>query len=149
MQINQLELSISLYREANNSLIASESFQKQFSHSDFEVTIMIDETIRRIEQQIQSSESLTDERRKELVQLLSELKGEISDLEKTHNEDARSIASFTESSVREATRKEPNPDLVTHSLDGMMISVRRFEVSHPTLVNLINNIGQTLARIGI
>jgi hypothetical protein len=39
--------------------------------------------------------------------------------------------------------------LLRHSLDGMALSVRRFEVSHPRLVGVINNIGQTLWRMGI
>jgi hypothetical protein len=46
-------------------------------------------------------------------------------------------------------RKERNPELLSHSLDGMSLSVRRFEVSHPQLVGLINTIGQTLWKIGI
>ena len=110
---------------------------------------MIQETISRIEEQIRSSQSLTNERRKELVGLIAELKLEVEVLASTHAEDAQSIAGYTESSVREATRVVVNPDLLNHSLEGLVISVERFEVSHPTLVGLINSIGRTLGNIGI
>lgn len=110
---------------------------------------MVHETISRIENQLSANESLNAEKKQELLSLVRELKKEVSVLAETHSEDARSIAGFTETSVHEAIRKERNPELLSHSLDGMSLSVRRFEVSHPRLVGLINSIGQTLWKIGI
>jgi hypothetical protein len=81
--------------------------------------------------------------------LIAQLKSEMVAIEELHHEDARSITSMAESSVREAVRGEKNPELLKHSLDGMRISVRRFEITHPTLIGIINNIGRTLWRIGI
>jgi hypothetical protein len=110
---------------------------------------MVNETIKRIEERIQTSQSLSTEKKKELLGLVAALKSEVTGLAKTHHEDAHSITGFAETSVREATRAHKNPELLRHSLDGMRLSARRLEVSHPGLVGLINNIGQTLWKIGI
>lgn len=110
---------------------------------------MINETLKRIETSIAGNETLADERKNELIGLVNQLKGEIRELETTHAEDADSIASYTESSVREATRNEPDDVLLQHTLDGLSLSVRRFEVSHPTLMGVINTISQVLSGSGI
>ena len=110
---------------------------------------MIDATIKRIEKTISETGTITDDRKNELLQLVGNLKEEINNLEEAHQEHAGSIMSYAESSVREATRMQPDNDLLKHSLDGLSLSVRRFEVSHPTLIGVINNIGQVLGNIGI
>lgn len=110
---------------------------------------MIGETIARIENEIATNKTLSEEQRKELIELVDQLKEEIETLGDMHKEDAQSIAKQTETTVHEAIRNAPNQELLKHSLEGMSLSVRRFEVSHPTLVGVINNIGQTLSNIGI
>ena len=110
---------------------------------------MIKETLRRIEANIAENTTLPEERKHELITLVDQLKSEIEQLETTHSEDAGSIASYTESSVREATRSEPDDVLLQHTLDGLSLSVRRFEVSHPTLMGVINTISQVLSGSGI
>lgn len=110
---------------------------------------MVGETIARIEKEIGANQSLSDEKKRELFHLVSKLKKEIEGLGESHYEDARSIAKYTEASVQEATRLSPNPELLKHSLEGMSLSVNRFEVTHPTLVGIINTIGHTLSNIGI
>jgi hypothetical protein len=110
---------------------------------------MVKETIERIEARINGNEGISPEKRQELLSLVAKLKSEVSTLAETHDDDARSVAGFAEASVHEATRQDVNRELLRHSLDGMGLSVRRFEVSHPKLVGLINNIGNTLWNIGI
>ncbi|HHY85055.1 MAG TPA: DUF4404 family protein [Verrucomicrobia bacterium] len=110
---------------------------------------MIDDTIRKIEARLQSSESIPPERRQELVDLLQTLKGEISELSKTHGEQAESIAGFTELSTREATRSRRDPRLLELSLRGLSSSVEGFEESHPRLVQIVNTISHTLSSLGI
>lgn len=110
---------------------------------------MIHETIRRIEKNLLENETIGDTRKKELLELVDRLKGEIESLGEDNHEHAGSIASFTESSVREATRLQRDSELLEHSLKGMSLSVRKFEVSHPALVGIINSIGQSLNSIGI
>jgi Mg2+ and Co2+ transporter CorA len=110
---------------------------------------MVDKTISRIEDRIRGNESLSGEKKQEMLSLIGDLRSEIAGLEKTHHNDARSIAGYTETSVHEATRDDRNPELLKHTLDGLSLSVRRFEVSHSRLTGLINNIGQTLWKLGI
>jgi Domain of unknown function (DUF4404) len=110
---------------------------------------MIEETIGKIEARIQGTETLKEERRRELLQLLGTLKSEVAELSKTHGEQAESIAGFTEVSAREATRVEQNPELLKLSLDGLGSSVSGFEESHPRLVRIVNAISHTLSNLGI
>jgi hypothetical protein len=110
---------------------------------------MIEDTIGKIEARIQGAESIKEERRQELLQLLGTLKSEVASLSKTNEEQAESIAGFTGVSTHEATRAEPNPHLVKLSLDGLNSSVKELEQSHPRLVQLVNAISQTLSNLGI
>ena len=110
---------------------------------------MVEETITQIEARIKKAKSLDDERKKELLDLLSTLKTEVSKLSKTDAEDAQSIAVFTEVSIHEAIREEKNPQLLKLSLQGLSTSVERFENSHPKLVGIVNSICNTLSNIGI
>ena len=77
---------------------------------------MVEETITQIEARIKKATSLNDERKKELLDLLSTLRTEVSHLSKTDAEDAQSIAGFTEVSIHEAIREEKNPKLLDLSL---------------------------------
>lgn len=110
---------------------------------------MIDDTLTKIEAKIRGSESIRDERRNELLQLLEKLKSEVSNLSETHLDQAQSIAGFTELSTQEATRTEQNPQLLNLSLKGLSSSVEGFEKSHPQLVQLVNTISHTLSNLGI
>lgn len=110
---------------------------------------MIRDTISEIESRLQKAGSLSDETKKELTELLSKLKAEISELARTDADQARSIAGFAESSAHEATRSEKKPELLQHSLDGLSASVEGFEESHPQLVQLVNRICTTLSNLGI
>src|SRR5258706_4005453 len=110
---------------------------------------MINDTLSKIEARLRSAESVPDERRRELLELVGTLKSEIGELSKTNEEQAQSIAGFTEVSTHEATRSEQNPDLLKISLEGLSGSVTGFEKSHPKLVQIVNSISTTLSNLGI
>ena len=110
---------------------------------------MIEETVGQIEARIQGAESIKDERKRELLQLLATLKSEVAELSKTHAEHAQSITGFTEISAHEATREQQNPQLLKLSLEGLSSSVGGFEKSHPKLVQIVNAISNTLSNLGI
>ena len=110
---------------------------------------MIEDTIGKIEARIEGADAIKEERRRELLQLLGTLKSEVAELSKTHEEQAQSIAGFTEVSTHEATRAEQNPELLELSLEGLGSSVREFEGSHPRLVQIVNAISSTLSNLGI
>ncbi len=110
---------------------------------------MIQNTLNKIEERLKKTETVTEENRSELLNLVSELKGEIKELSKTHTEQAESITGFAALSTREATRQEKNPALLQLSIDGLAASVEGFETSHPTLVGVVNRICSMLANLGI
>src|SRR5258708_658308 len=110
---------------------------------------MIEDTLEKIEARIQSSDAIKDDRRSELLQLLTTLKSEVADLSRTHDEQAQSIAGFTQVSAHEATRADQNPRLLKLSLEGLSSSVQGFEKSHPRLVQIVNTISNTLSNLGI
>lgn len=110
---------------------------------------MIDDTITKIEHQLNSAKAIKPERRKELMELLQTLKTEVSALSNTHGEEVASIARFTEVSAHEATRRTQDPELLDLSLEGLRSSARSFEESHPKLVQIVNSISRTLSNLGI
>ena len=109
---------------------------------------MIHDTISKIEARLTQS-TVRDEAKAELITLLATLKAEVADLSRTHGDAAQSIAGFTEVSAHEATREQPNPELLKHSLGGLSASVDGFEKSHPRLVDIVNRICTTLSNLGI
>jgi len=110
---------------------------------------MIEDTIGKIEARIQGAETVNEERRRELLQLLGTLKSEVAELSKTHGEQAQSIAGFAGVSAHEATREEKNPKSLKHSILGLESSVHNLEQSHPQLVGVVNRIATMLSNMGI
>ena len=110
---------------------------------------MIEKTISEIETKIGGAESVSAERKQELLQLLGTLKTEVAELAKTHGEQADSIAGFASLSAHEATRVDQNPELRELSIRGLQSSADGFEQSHPRLVQIVNAISKTLADLGI
>lgn len=110
---------------------------------------MIQDTIAKIEAQIEGSATLTPERREELTALLATLKAEVNELAVTNQEEAQSIAGFTQVSAYEAMRSEQNPALLQHSLGGLTASAAKFEKSHPRLYQVVQSITNTLSNLGI
>ena len=110
---------------------------------------MLQETISSIEGRIRNAGTLGEAQRAELLRLMGQLKGEITELSKTHHEQAESIASFTELSAREATRQSGNPEVLRHSIGGLRSSAAEFETSHPRLTEIANRIASLLANMGI
>jgi len=110
---------------------------------------MIEDTVSNIEAKIQASDSIKDDRKRELLQMLGTLKSEVGTLAKTHDEQASSIANFAQTSAHEAIREKQNQESLEHSLKGLRSSVDGFEQSHPKLVQIVNSISKTLADLGI
>jgi hypothetical protein len=110
---------------------------------------MIDDTIAKIEQQLNAAQAIKPERREELLKLLETLKAEVSTLSRTHEEEAASIARFAEVSTHEAIRSSQDQQLLDLSLEGLRSSARSFENTHPKLTQVINSISHTLSSLGI
>lgn len=110
---------------------------------------MIEETLMQVRQKIEKSESLKDQNKKELLELLSSLQSEIEQLSSTDSDYAESIVGFVRTSAHEATRKEKQPQLYKLSVDTLAASVSGFEESHPRLVAIVNSICSALSNLGI
>jgi hypothetical protein len=110
---------------------------------------MMQDTISKIEGRIQNSGAVDGEHRAELLKLLGQLKTEIAQLSKTHQEQAESITAFAEVSAREATRASKNVQALGHSIGGLQSSVGEFETSHPQLAAVVNRIASLLSNMGI
>jgi len=110
---------------------------------------MINKTINEIEAKISGAESVSVERKAELLNLLGTLKTEVAKLSETHGEQADSIAGFASLSAHEATRVDQNPELRELSIKGLQSSTGGFEQTHPRLVQIVNAISKTLSDLGI
>ena len=110
---------------------------------------MIEKTISEIEAKIGGAESVSAERKAELLKLLGTLKTEVAKLSETHGEQADSIANFAKLSAHEATRVDQNAQLRELSIQGLRSSAGGFEQSHPRLVQIVNAISKTLSDLGI
>jgi Mg2+ and Co2+ transporter CorA len=92
---------------------------------------MIEKTITDIEEKIGSAESVTPERKAELLKLLGTLKTEVTELAKTHGEQAISIAGFAKLSAHEAMRTHQNAEL------RIQLRNRRHDFIGDLLVNFL------------
>jgi len=110
---------------------------------------MINETLQKLEQRLATSTTLSPEHRTALEGLVRDLRGEIEALRVDNAEQAESIASYTETSTREALRLEQDAEMLDVSLDGLQRSVRSFEASHPQLTSVVNAICHQLSTLGI
>src|SRR5262249_35757161 len=110
---------------------------------------MIHDAISKIEPQIRRSEAVPPQSKAELLAPRATLKPEMAESARTQGDQAQSIAGFTAVSTHEATREEPDPQLLKLSLEGLSSSVQGFEESHPRLVQIVNAISTTLANLGI
>ena len=86
---------------------------------------MIENTISEIEAKIRGADTVSDEHKRELLQLLEKLRTEI------------------------ATGQNQNLQPLKSSVEELRSSVEGFEQSHPKLVQIVNSISNTLSNLGI
>jgi hypothetical protein len=110
---------------------------------------MLEDTVKKVEDAIRKIDSLKGPDKTELLALLGALKTEVARLSETDQEQAHSIASLADMAAHEATRQGKSPALMKHSVDGLALSSKGFEASHPKLVGIVNELCTMLARIGI
>jgi len=110
---------------------------------------MIKETLSRIEAAIAKIQATNGKEKAELISLLNQLKAELAALPESKMDEARSVAHFTETAAHEVTRTNRSTELKNLSISGIAYSVKGFEVSHPKVVEITNEICMMLARMGI
>jgi tyrosyl-tRNA synthetase len=137
---------VTLHKLATSAMIVTEN---RLNITPLEEAKMIEKTITSIENKVSDAKSIDEKDRIELLKLLGELKTEVTELSKTHAENAESITGFAKVSAHEAIREKKNPQLMTLSLKGLSSSVDEIESSHPQLVAVVNKISQILSNMGI
>jgi prefoldin subunit 5 len=110
---------------------------------------MTDERIEKIKSAVESAENIPDNKKAELLRLLSKLQPAIAKVSKTHHEHAQSIARLVEASTHEATRTKRKPQQTKTLLHELKQSVQNFEASHPELVALVTDYTAFLSAVGI
>ena len=95
---------------------------------------MIEETIRQIEERLQSATNLSPETRAELSGLLTKLRAEAAHLPPPEER---------------ASPPDVEAESPRDSGDQLRRSVEEFEESHPRLVQLANHVANTLSGLGI
>lgn len=110
---------------------------------------MIHDRIAKIEDALRSAQSISEQKRDELLKLLGDLKAEVAPLAETHGQRADDIAQYTDAAVQDAMRSERQPEVTAEALKGLASSVRDFEASHPRLVQIVDRIALTLSNMGI
>ncbi|OIO00794.1 MAG: hypothetical protein AUJ51_09670 [Elusimicrobia bacterium CG1_02_56_21] len=107
------------------------------------------ETLSKIESAILKIESGKAAEKTELVSLLKKLKEEIALLPESNIDEVRSVGYFTEAAAHEVTREKSDAQLKSLSISGISYAVKGFEVSHPALVSVVNELCMILSRMGI
>ncbi|MDA8130823.1 MAG: DUF4404 family protein [Elusimicrobia bacterium] len=110
---------------------------------------MIKNTLAKIESAIAKIQAGKSEEKDELVALLGKLKTELAELPESRLDEVKSIGYFTEAAAHEVTRENASMQLRNLSISGISYAVKGFEVSHPQLVSVVNEICMILARMGI
>jgi hypothetical protein len=102
-----------------------------------------------IEATIQTARNIPSDRRSELLTMVAGLKSELTNLSKTHHEEAASITRFADASAHEASRSRKDPKLAHTALSGLRLSIQGLEGSHPVLVEAVNRFATTLSSMGL
>ena|ERR1700677_1282336 len=110
---------------------------------------MIQDRLEKIEAKVQGAPNIPDDTKTQLLSLLGDLKTEIAALAQTHDENAQSIAHFTDVSTQEVTNAEKQPEKVDAALEGLAGSVTGFETTHPRLAQIVNRLAAALSSVGI
>jgi hypothetical protein len=114
-----------------------------------ESSAILDYRIGIIESTIQKARNIPAERRDELLAMLDGLKSELTNLSKTHHEEAESITRFADASAHETSRSKKNPKLTRTALSGLRDSIQGLEDSHPGVFGAINRFAAALSNMGL
>jgi len=110
---------------------------------------MIEETLRKLEERIQSSKRTGDGTRTELLALVKDLRTEFAAVAETHGEEAAAIAQRAQEATRDGTVRgsgEPTADGRAADVEDALLE---FESAHPRMVGIFRSLMRTLADAGI
>ncbi|HEY4273528.1 MAG TPA: hypothetical protein VGM65_16130 [Candidatus Udaeobacter sp.] len=110
---------------------------------------MTDERIQKIKSTVEAADHIAPEKKAELVAVLEKLKPAITEVAKTHEQEAESISRYVEASAHEAAGKRKHPEGLEKVLHRLKQSVEKFEASHPELTAFVTEYSALLSSYGI
>lgn len=110
---------------------------------------MIDEKLDKIEEKIRNASSMQAENKSIVLDLLSDLKKELKEVDEKDTALLSNTGSFAEVGANEVARENGDKGILDIALQGLNESVKGFEKSHPKLVQVINSICTQLSNSGL
>ena len=101
---------------------------------------MLKDELNRLEQLIKTSKNLEPERQQELINLAERLRRELNQLAETAEEDAKTISGHVHQVAHTSLQDQKDETMVASAADHLKQSVREFEVTHPALTRVIQQI---------
>ncbi len=105
---------------------------------------MVDKIIAKIAQTIDKSAQVSDETRQQLHQQLNALQSELEQLHKQQHQQAVELAELTKSFADNSLAQEKDEANIASSQSTLQKKLAYFEVTHPNLTRIINQICTTL-----
>jgi hypothetical protein len=119
------------------------------AYAQYNFETMISERLAKLESMLRDNPNLSEASRRELLDLVTGLRAEVTPLEDTHAESASQIAGSAEAAVQASMKRDEQPEQATVAVEGLAASVREFEASHPRLVEIVDQLTVTLSNMGI
>jgi len=119
------------------------------AYAQYNFETMISERLAKLESMLRDNPNLSEAGRRELLDLVTGLRAEVTPLEDTHAESASQIAGSAEAAVQASMKRDEQPEQATVAVEGLAASVREFEASHPRLVEIVDQLTVTLSNMGI
>jgi prefoldin subunit 5 len=110
---------------------------------------MTDERLKKIKSAVESADHIPPGKKAELLAVLAKLKPAITEVAKTHEEEAESISRYVEASAHEAAGRKEHPEGLDRVLNRLKQSVEKFEASHPDLTAFVTEYSAVLSGLGI
>ena len=110
---------------------------------------MTDERIQKIKSAVEGADHISPEKKAELLAVLAKLKPAITEVAKTHEEEAESISRYVEDLAHEAAGEKKHPEGLEKVLHRLRQSVEKFEASHPDLTAFVTEYSAVLSGLGI
>jgi hypothetical protein len=110
---------------------------------------MIQETIKNLEKAIEASAGMDTMQKAKMQDLVRTLKDELESIVHEDPDSVHTVLDYASLTTREVNRLQADSTLLEHSMTGLALSVKKFEISHPKLTAAVNAVCTSLANMGI
>lgn len=109
---------------------------------------MLKQTLDKLEENIQDSQTLAQDKKSELLSLVDNMRIELGDFASGHAAQADDIAQQAHTAVRQVLA-ETEPQQVALTSQGLARSIEEFELSHPKLYDVIKAFAIRITGFGV